>query len=289
MFPHYHNYIIFLFNPESLVVVCSPFFLLFAILQEKGQLGSYLQELSMDARSRIERHLAVRENMIQELAICLQRAMGTAKKMAMSYEMASLDTVAHLQCVIKKLLLTHTATQVKYSLPTIEERTQSLSLQIRFYSTHELFVNKSYNLNGLRPSSSEAVSLTAGAPKPKVFQGLDVPDPINGYIWSTMTASSDIAQCAATAATTSTSGMCGIAPGRKNITITSTSIESMPPAAGPNPPTSPAYIDDPIGQLSALLVLTVAAAESAIGLATLAIYLRTRGTTPAQPTHFTKG
>jgi hypothetical protein len=123
----------------------------------------------MDARSRIERHLAVRENMIQELAICLQRAMGTAKKMAMSYEMASLDTVAHLQCVIKKLLFTYTVLQVKHSLASTEERTQSLSSQIRFYSTHELFVNKSYNSDGPRPLSSEAESLTAGAPKLKVF------------------------------------------------------------------------------------------------------------------------
>jgi len=177
MFSYYYNYIIFLFNPELLVMVCFFLFLFFAILQEKGQLGSYLQELSMDARSRIERHLAVRENMIQELAICLQRAMGTAKKMAMSYEMASLDTVAHLQCVIKKLLFTYTVLQVKYFLSSIEERTQSLSLQIRFYLTHELFVNKSYNLvHGLRPLSSEAKSLTAGAPKLKV---LDVPGGIS--------------------------------------------------------------------------------------------------------------
>jgi NADH-quinone oxidoreductase subunit K len=104
-----------------------------------------------------------------------------------------------------------------------------------------------------------------------------------------MTALSDIAQCAAIAATISTLGMCGIAPGRKNITITSTSIEPMPPAAGLNPLISPAYIDDLIGQLFALLVLTVAAAESATGLAILVIYPRTRGTIPAQSIHSIKG
>ena len=38
------------------------------------------------------------------------------------------------------------------------------------------------------------------------------------------------------------------------------------------------YLDDLIGQLFALFVLTVAAAESAIGLALLVIYYRVRGT-----------
>ena len=38
------------------------------------------------------------------------------------------------------------------------------------------------------------------------------------------------------------------------------------------------YLDDLIGQLFSLLVLTVAAAESAIGLAILVIYYRVRGT-----------
>ena len=38
-----------------------------------------------------------------------------------------------------------------------------------------------------------------------------------------------------------------------------------------------AYLDDLIGQLFSLLALTVAAAESAIGLALLVIYHKTRG------------
>ena len=38
------------------------------------------------------------------------------------------------------------------------------------------------------------------------------------------------------------------------------------------------FLDYILGQLSALLVLTVAAAESAIGLAILVIYYRVRGT-----------
>lgn len=38
------------------------------------------------------------------------------------------------------------------------------------------------------------------------------------------------------------------------------------------------YLDDVMGQVFALYVLTVAAAESAIGLAILVIYFRVRGT-----------
>ena len=38
------------------------------------------------------------------------------------------------------------------------------------------------------------------------------------------------------------------------------------------------YLDDRIGQLFALLVLTVAAAESSIGLAILVVYYRIKGT-----------
>jgi hypothetical protein len=146
MFSYHYNYIIFLFNPELLVMVCFFLFLFFAIPQEKGQLGSYLQELPIDARSRIERHLAIRENMIQELAVHPERSVNTIKKIMASYEGASLDTVACPQHAIKKLLFTYTVLQVKYFLSSIEDRTQSLPLQIRFYSTHELFVNKSYDL-----------------------------------------------------------------------------------------------------------------------------------------------
>jgi NADH-quinone oxidoreductase subunit K len=38
------------------------------------------------------------------------------------------------------------------------------------------------------------------------------------------------------------------------------------------------YLDDFIGQIFALFILTVAAAESAIGLAILVLYSRVRGT-----------
>jgi NADH-ubiquinone oxidoreductase chain 4L len=99
----------------------------------------------------------------------------------------------------------------------------------------------------------------------------------------------DIVQCASISAIISTLGMCGIVLGRKNIITTLTSIEPMLLAAGLNPLISPVSIDDPIGQSSALLVPTVAAAESAIGPATLVTHPRIRGTISVQSIHSTKG
>ena len=49
------------------------------------------------------------------------------------------------------------------------------------------------------------------------------------------------------------------------------------------------YLDDVIGQIFALLVLTVAAAESAIGLALLVVYYRVRGTISVEFINLMKG
>ena len=49
------------------------------------------------------------------------------------------------------------------------------------------------------------------------------------------------------------------------------------------------YLDDLVGQLFALLILTVAAAESAIGLALLVVYYRVRGTISVEFINLMKG
>jgi NADH-quinone oxidoreductase subunit K len=49
------------------------------------------------------------------------------------------------------------------------------------------------------------------------------------------------------------------------------------------------YLDDLSGQLFSLLILTVAAAESSIGLALLVIYYRTRGTIAIEYMNLLKG
>jgi NADH-quinone oxidoreductase subunit K len=50
-----------------------------------------------------------------------------------------------------------------------------------------------------------------------------------------------------------------------------------------------AYSDDIVGQVFALLVLTVAAAESAIGLAILVVYYRVRGTIAIEQINLMRG
>jgi NADH-quinone oxidoreductase subunit K len=73
-------------------------------------------------------------------------------------------------------------------------------------------------------------------------------------------------------------GIWGIFLNRKNVLILLMSIELMLLAVNLNWVVFSVYLDDMMGQLFALLILTVAAAESAIGLAILVITFRIRGT-----------
>ena len=84
-------------------------------------------------------------------------------------------------------------------------------------------------------------------------------------------------------------GIWGIALNRKNIIIMLMSIELMLLAVNYNFLLFSVYLDDIIGQLFALLVLTVAAAESAIGLALLVVYYRVRGTIAVEFINLIKG
>lgn len=77
-------------------------------------------------------------------------------------------------------------------------------------------------------------------------------------------------------------GICGIFLNRKNIIIMLMSIELMLLAINFNFIIFSVYLDDIIGQLFALFILTVAAAESAIGLAILVVYYRVNGTIAVQ-------
>jgi|TARA_B110000971_G_C20003766_1_gene498121 NADH-quinone oxidoreductase subunit K len=73
-------------------------------------------------------------------------------------------------------------------------------------------------------------------------------------------------------------GIWGIVLNRKNIIILLMSIELMLLSINLNFVTFSVFIDDLVGQIFALFVLTVAAAESAIGLAILVAYYRVRNT-----------
>ena len=84
-------------------------------------------------------------------------------------------------------------------------------------------------------------------------------------------------------------GIWGIFLNRKNIIIMLMSIELMLLAVNLNLLLFSVYLDDLVGQLFALLVLTVAAAESAIGLALLVVYYRVRGTIAVEFINLIKG
>lgn len=84
-------------------------------------------------------------------------------------------------------------------------------------------------------------------------------------------------------------GISGIFLNRKNIIIMLMSIELMFLAINFNFIIFSVYLDDLIGQIFALFILTVAAAESAIGLAILVIYYRIRGTIAVEFINLMKG
>ena len=84
-------------------------------------------------------------------------------------------------------------------------------------------------------------------------------------------------------------GIAGIFLNRKNIIIILMSVELMLLAVNFNFIIFSVYLDDLIGQLFALFVVTVAAAESAIGLAILVVYYRVRGTIAIEFIQIMKG
>lgn len=73
-------------------------------------------------------------------------------------------------------------------------------------------------------------------------------------------------------------GVLGIFIARKNIIIILMCIELMLLAVNLNFIVFSVYLDDILGQVFSLFVLTVAAAEASIGLAILVVYYRVRGT-----------
>jgi len=84
-------------------------------------------------------------------------------------------------------------------------------------------------------------------------------------------------------------GLSGIMLNRKNIILMLMSIELMLLSVNFNFIIFSFFLDDLIGQIFALFILTVAAAESAIGLAILLIYYRIRGTISIDFVNLLKG
>src|SRR5215468_4000126 len=86
-----------------------------------------------------------------------------------------------------------------------------------------------------------------------------------------------------------TLGIFGIFLNRKNVIVMLMSIELILLAVNINMIAFSAFLNDLVGQVFALFVLTVAAAEAAIGLAILVVYFRNRGTIEVEDINLMKG
>lgn len=86
-----------------------------------------------------------------------------------------------------------------------------------------------------------------------------------------------------------TLGIFGIFLNRKNIIIILMSIELMLLAVNINLVAFSSALTDLTGQIFAMFVLTVAAAEAAIGLAILVAYFRNRGSIEVEDVNLMKG
>lgn len=86
-----------------------------------------------------------------------------------------------------------------------------------------------------------------------------------------------------------TIGICGIFLNRKNIITILMSIELILLSVNINFVAFSVKLGDLTGQIFAMFVLTVAAAEAAIGLAILVIYFRNRGSIAVEDVHMMKG
>jgi NADH-quinone oxidoreductase subunit K len=86
-----------------------------------------------------------------------------------------------------------------------------------------------------------------------------------------------------------TIGVFGIFLNRKNVIIILMSIELILLSVNVNFVAFSAYLGDLTGQVFAMFILTVAAAEAAIGLAIVVVYFRNRGSIDVDDINLMKG
>jgi NADH-quinone oxidoreductase subunit K len=86
-----------------------------------------------------------------------------------------------------------------------------------------------------------------------------------------------------------TIGIFGIFLNRKNVIIILMSVELILLSVNINLVAFSAFLGDLVGQVYALLVLTVAAAEAAIGLSILVSYYRNRGSIAVEDINLMRG
>jgi NADH-quinone oxidoreductase subunit K len=86
-----------------------------------------------------------------------------------------------------------------------------------------------------------------------------------------------------------TIGVFGIFLNRKNVIIILMSIELILLAVNVNLVAFSAFMGDLAGQVFAMFILTVAAAEASIGLAIVVVYFRNRGSIEVEDINLMKG
>jgi NADH-quinone oxidoreductase subunit K len=86
-----------------------------------------------------------------------------------------------------------------------------------------------------------------------------------------------------------TFGIFGIFLNRKNVIIILMSIELILLSVNINLVAFSSFLNDIVGQVFALFVLTVAAAEASIGLAILVVFYRNRGSIAVEDINLMKG
>ena len=93
----------------------------------------------------------------------------------------------------------------------------------------------------------------------------------------------------AVAAILFTLGILGIFINRKNVIVILMSIELILLAVNINMVAFSTHLNDIVGQVFAMLILTVAAAEAAIGLAILVVFFRNRGSIAVEDVNMMRG
>ena len=86
-----------------------------------------------------------------------------------------------------------------------------------------------------------------------------------------------------------TLGVFGIFINRKNVIVILMSIELILLSVNINMVAFSTHLNDIVGQVFALLILTVAAAEAAIGLAILVVFFRNRGSIAVEDVNMMSG
>ena len=84
-------------------------------------------------------------------------------------------------------------------------------------------------------------------------------------------------------------GIIGIFLNRKNVIIILMSIELILLAVNINLVSFSIYLQDIVGQIFTMLILTVAAAEAAVGLAIIVVYFKNKGSIEVEQINSMKG